>query len=463
MAVTYEEAMRNHFGAKSGLLSPNPNAAAAYEASQKATAAQPAPMGGWNAADQFYATQAGISGLGDAYGDRAAYNANALRSDTLNSNTDTMKQQRYQELSLKRDELKDKILKLESEISWQKSLKQAEVSRDPMWEMAKHDWIYKGDRSGLENIMQRMSTEKIAKASKDESKRGEIATYREKVDNLEWALDQQIAGGLANTDFGKQDASNIMKTIADLRYAETTLARAEGRQFNEQEFLDKIASKGVDFTKLRAMSSSPWTGSGSNASVLSGDGTNASTGFNLKATMSKVNTNLDSVLSGNDSQAIANKISEVNAAIDDVTNADMQESERQNTLKELNEAKAKLEVRDAEIKEGDKWTQLTDDFKAARTSADMQRILNEASAIPGHEDEKNRMRHTIEAKKRDEAEAARKKQEHNTKANEYANAYNNSSSSAKVVFSTLYPGVKMDDFIEIVSVNGVPTAKPKLK
>ena len=119
--------------------------------------------------EQYYATQAGISGLGDAYSDRAAHFAYGVAADAHSGMgaTDEQFNARYQELAQHEAYLKDKILKLEAEIAWQEKLRDNEMSGDPMWEVAKHKFIYDNDASSLEGIMSRKAQAAQLKASQD--------------------------------------------------------------------------------------------------------------------------------------------------------------------------------------------------------------------------------------------------------------------------------------------------------
>lgn len=84
-----------------------------------------------------------------------------------NSNDDAATNARYQELAQRESELKEEILKLETEIAWQEKLRDNEMSGDPMWEVAKQQYVQKGDSSALESIMSRRATAAENKKSRE--------------------------------------------------------------------------------------------------------------------------------------------------------------------------------------------------------------------------------------------------------------------------------------------------------
>ena len=141
--------------------------------------------GAINAPDQYYATQAGISGLGDAYSDRAASFARNVAADAHSGmgNTDEQQNQRIQELYKRRDELEEEIRNLEAEIAWQEKLRDNEMSGDPMWEVAKQQYIQKGDSSALESIMNRRTT--VAENEKSRKSQEEIAKLNAKKESAD--------------------------------------------------------------------------------------------------------------------------------------------------------------------------------------------------------------------------------------------------------------------------------------
>jgi len=117
----------------------------------------------------------------------------------MNSNDDDASNARYQELAERESDLKEKILNLEAEIQWQEKLRDNEMSGDPMWEVAKHKFIYDNDASALENIMSRKaqaeqlkSSQEIQreqiKASKEEELASKDAAARSGRDYLTWTF-----------------------------------------------------------------------------------------------------------------------------------------------------------------------------------------------------------------------------------------------------------------------------------
>lgn len=114
------------------------------------------------APDQYYATQVGISGLGDAYSDRAASFARNVAADAHSGMgaTDEQSNARYQELVQHESELKKQIQELEANIAYQEKLRAIEMKNDPMWDIAKQEYIMKGDSTRLEGIMSRIEAEK---------------------------------------------------------------------------------------------------------------------------------------------------------------------------------------------------------------------------------------------------------------------------------------------------------------
>jgi hypothetical protein len=107
---------------------------------------------------QYTGEQAGISGLGDAFSDIGGHNSFAEHMG-VRSAGDTSSGQRYQELATRADELRTEIHNLKLELNWQLKLKSNAMRNDPEWLMAKHQWIYKGDLSGLDKIMARREAE----------------------------------------------------------------------------------------------------------------------------------------------------------------------------------------------------------------------------------------------------------------------------------------------------------------
>jgi hypothetical protein len=126
-------------------------------------------------------------------GSSGAYES-VMYEDLKSSNDDSVTNQRYQELAQRESELKEKILKLEAEIAWQEKLRDNEMSGDPMWEVAKHKFIYDNDQTALENIMNRRNQEKIAADSRKQEKesrtRADNATLNNAVGMLQFDLDE---------------------------------------------------------------------------------------------------------------------------------------------------------------------------------------------------------------------------------------------------------------------------------
>ena len=141
--------------------------------------------GAINAPDQYYATQAGISGLGDAYSDRAASFARNVAADAHSGmgNTDEQQNQRIQELYERRDKLEAEIRKLEAEIAWQEKLRDNEMSGDPLWEVAKQKYVQQGDSSTLESIMSRRTT--VAENEKSRKSQEDIAKLNAKKESAD--------------------------------------------------------------------------------------------------------------------------------------------------------------------------------------------------------------------------------------------------------------------------------------
>lgn len=92
---------------------------------------------------------------------------NSMHEDLKASNDDSVTNQRYADLQLRRDELKQQIMDLKADIAYQEKLRGLEMSKDPMWDAAKYKFIYDNDSSALENIMNRQQTMKVAKMNKE--------------------------------------------------------------------------------------------------------------------------------------------------------------------------------------------------------------------------------------------------------------------------------------------------------
>ena len=116
---------------------------------------------------QYASTQEKTSGLGDAYGDREAHFKYGVAADAHSGMgaKDEQSNQRYQELLEKREDLKQRIQELEANIAYQEKLRAIEMKNDPMWDIAKQEYIMKGDSTRLEGIMGRIEAEKNRKAN----------------------------------------------------------------------------------------------------------------------------------------------------------------------------------------------------------------------------------------------------------------------------------------------------------
>ena len=118
-----------------------------------------------------------------------------------NADDDSTSDLRYQELLAKRDGLKAKIQSLMADIAYQEKLRAIEMKNDPMWDIAKQQYIMKGDSSGLESIMSRIEAEKgrkitlksaeAAKKAEDVSKKEALTkTFRKNLALVNWAYDE---------------------------------------------------------------------------------------------------------------------------------------------------------------------------------------------------------------------------------------------------------------------------------
>lgn len=105
----------------------------------------------------------------DVFGDMGAHNSFAEHIG-VRSAGETSSDQRYQELAARADELKTEIHELKLELNWQLKLKSNAMRNDPEWLMAKHNWIYKGDSSGLDRIMGRIEAEEQRQFQANENK-----------------------------------------------------------------------------------------------------------------------------------------------------------------------------------------------------------------------------------------------------------------------------------------------------
>jgi hypothetical protein len=64
-------------------------------------------------------------------------------------------------LTEEKESLQEELLEVNAEIEYQEKLKALELSGDPMWELAKENYVRTGDMTALQNIMNRHSTEKM--------------------------------------------------------------------------------------------------------------------------------------------------------------------------------------------------------------------------------------------------------------------------------------------------------------
>jgi len=177
---------------------------------------RPIPPNSFDPQQEFYKTQEGISGLGDAYGDRAGYNAFALGRDTVNSNSDPVKQERIQQLYTRLDEVNARIQELKVEISYQEKLKALEMSGDPLWEMAKDKYIHTGDMSDLSSILQRVTNVSEAEAQRDfnanENKLNRDANYKLAKEAKDQTKAEQKEANARSARFSRNVLSELLKT-----------------------------------------------------------------------------------------------------------------------------------------------------------------------------------------------------------------------------------------------------------
>jgi len=161
----------------------------------------------------------------------------------LNADSDKVSNERYQELSVRRDELQRKIIDLQAEIDWQKKLKAQEIAKDPIWEAAKHDWIYKGDRSGLENILSRMNAEKQREWQATENEKNRTAAQAAQAEekreaNKEILERRQKVLNRVMSEYASQDTAEARNAIFEAAMDYTDAAKKAGVDPNE--LLDKL-------------------------------------------------------------------------------------------------------------------------------------------------------------------------------------------------------------------------------
>lgn len=114
----------------------------------------------------------------------------------MNSNDDDASNARYQELLQKREDLKKQIAQLSADIAYQERLRALEMKNDPMWDIAKQQYIMKGDSSGLESIMSRMEAEKGRKLTEETALANKSAEDLQKIESYKKALRKNLS--LAN-------------------------------------------------------------------------------------------------------------------------------------------------------------------------------------------------------------------------------------------------------------------------
>ena len=202
------------------------NPAELYEATPKAYPANRDPSSGYTQVLDRMSNEKGFEGF-------TSY------KHGLNADSDKASNERYQELSVRRDELQRKIIDLQAEIDWQKKLEAQEIAKDPIWEAAKHDWIYKGDRSGLENIMSRMESEKQRKLTENMAKAGRDAASEEKKEaNKEILERRQKVLNRVMSEYASQDTAEARNAIFEAAMDYTDAAKKAGVDPNE--LLDKL-------------------------------------------------------------------------------------------------------------------------------------------------------------------------------------------------------------------------------
>lgn len=166
------------------------------------------------------------------------YIASGLVNDTIASNTGAMDaNERYQQLAAREDEIKARILEIDAEINYQTKLREREMMGDPEWEIAKNDYIYKGDRSGMDNIMSRWQTEKTQGFQAAESEKNR------QFQGSEGDKNRQNALTLAN--------ANKEETKAEKKEANLRSARAQSRVL-DQLYEDYLSVKGDENKRIAA-------------------------------------------------------------------------------------------------------------------------------------------------------------------------------------------------------------------
>lgn len=171
------------------------------------------------------------------------------------SNDDATSNARYQELIQKREELKRKIAQLSADIAYQEKLRAIEMKNDPMWDIAKQQYIMKGDSSGLESIMSRMEAEKdrkntenvakMNKAAEDKSKQDAAMESYERKKEVYNYLKSKVAK-LAADDPSRPEA------VDNLKGAEIALKYAARRAGMEDEFTELSRVEEADLAEKTA-------------------------------------------------------------------------------------------------------------------------------------------------------------------------------------------------------------------
>lgn len=210
----------------------------------------------FNTPYEQYASQQ-IGSLGDAYSDRAASFARGVAADAYAGmgNTDEQSNERYQKLAEREAELKKEIAKLSADIAYQRKLRAIEMKNDPMWDIAKQQYILKGDSSGLENIMSRMEAEKgreateniakMNKAAEDKSKQDAAMESYERQKEVYNYLKSKVAK-LAADDPSRPEA------VDNLKGAEIALKYAARRAGMEDEFTELSRVEEADLAEKTA-------------------------------------------------------------------------------------------------------------------------------------------------------------------------------------------------------------------
>jgi hypothetical protein len=132
------------------------------------------------------------------------------------------------------------------------------MKNDPMWDIAKQQYIMKGDSSGLENIMSRMEAEKgrklteetakAAKTQEDQSKKeANLRSANTARAILEDAYDTFMANKASKTN-QVQGRANLFRAYQDFK----DKADAAGKDYNDF-FADKTFLQNVDLELQEAL------------------------------------------------------------------------------------------------------------------------------------------------------------------------------------------------------------------